>query len=214
MSDVDVALSKLAYWRREIDNLYAGQPHHPVTQALSPHIAPLHLPQTALHTVVDGMQQDIDKSRYLNFDELSSYCYKAAGVVGEVSARIFGIARTNNPATLEYARTLGEALQLTNIIRDVGEDARRNRIYLPQEDLDRFGVSSSSLLRASRAVIFRRSCVSNSNGQQELMSGPMHCSRQKIAGRNGRAWRWQQSIAPCSTKFGMMAFGCSNIVSR
>ena len=155
VNDVDVALSKLAYWRREIDNLYAGQPQHPVTQALSPHIAPLHLPQTALHTVVDGMQQDIDKSRYLNFDELASYCYKAAGAVGEVSARIFGIARTNNPATLEYARTLGEALQLTNIIRDVGEDARRNRIYLPQEDLDRFGVSSSSLLRGQPSGDFQ-----------------------------------------------------------
>jgi len=147
VSDAGVALTKLAYWRREIDNLYAGQPQHPVTQALAPHIAPLHLPQSALHTVVDGMQQDLDKSRYLNFAELASYCYKAAGVVGEVSARIFGIAQTDNPATLQYARTLGEALQLTNIVRDVGEDARRNRIYLPQEDLDRFGVTSSSLLR-------------------------------------------------------------------
>ena len=147
VSDAAVAQSKLGYWRREIDNLYAGHAEHPVTQALAPHITPLRLPQSALHTVVDGMQQDLDKLRYLNFAELAAYCYKAAGVVGEVSARIFGIAQTDNPATLNYARTLGEALQLTNIVRDVGEDARRNRVYLPQEDLDRFGVSSSSLLR-------------------------------------------------------------------
>ena len=98
VSDVDVALSKLAYWRREIDNLYAGQPQHPVTQALSPHIAPLHLPQTALHTVVTACSR-ISTNPLSQFRRLASYCYKAAGVVGEVSARIFGIARTNNPAT-------------------------------------------------------------------------------------------------------------------
>lgn len=145
--DPAVARTKLMYWRREVDALFLKTAQHPVMLALKPHIEPMRLPQTAFHTVIDGMQQDLEKTRYLNVDELSAYCYKAAGVVGEVSARIFGMNVPDNPKTLEYARTLGEALQLTNIIRDVGEDARRGRIYLPQDDLSRFGVSSSALLR-------------------------------------------------------------------
>ena len=154
VSDLAVARTKLVYWRREIDALYVGTAQHPVMQALKPHVAPMLLPQSAFHTVIDGMQQDLEKSRYLNFAELSAYCYKAAGVVGEVSARIFGTSVPDNPNTLEYARTLGEALQLTNIIRDVGEDARRGRIYLPQDELDRFDVSSSALLRGTANAKF------------------------------------------------------------
>ena len=147
VSDPAVAHTKLGYWRREVDALYLGTAQHPVMQALKPHIKPMLLPQSAFQTVIDGMQQDLEKTRYLNFAELSAYCYKAAGVVGEVSARIFGMSVPDNPKTLEYARALGEALQLTNIIRDVGEDARRGRIYLPQDELDQLGVSSGSLLR-------------------------------------------------------------------
>ena len=149
VSDPAVARTKLVYWRREVDALYLGSAQHPVMQALKPHIGPMRLPQSALHTVIEGMQQDLEKTRYLNFAELSAYCYKAAGVVGEVSARIFGIVSPDDARTLEYARALGEALQLTNIIRDVGEDARRGRIYLPQDELDRFGISSINLLRGT-----------------------------------------------------------------
>jgi 15-cis-phytoene synthase len=154
VSDAQVAQTKLGYWRREIDALFAGNPQHPVTQALARHIAPMQLPQSAFHTVIDGMQQDLEKTRYLNFGELKDYCYKAAGVVGEVSARIFGMQTGDNPKTLEYAHHLGEALQLINIIRDVGEDARRGRIYLPNEDLARFNVTSSDLLHAKTTPAF------------------------------------------------------------
>ncbi len=147
VADPDVARAKLSYWRNEVDRLFAGKPQHPVMKALAPHIEPMRLPQSALHTVIDGMQQDLEKTRYLTALELTQYCYKVAGVVGEVSARIFGMQQADNPATLAYARSMGEALQLTNIIRDVGEDARRGRIYLPQEDLQSFGVSANSLLR-------------------------------------------------------------------
>ncbi len=146
-TDLDVARTKLAYWRRETEAMYVGAAQHPVTQALLPHIAAMNLPLAAFHTVIDGMQQDLEKNRYLNFDELGRYCYQAAGVVGEVSARIFGMKAQNNVATLTYARSLGEALQLTNIIRDVGEDARRGRIYLPQIELAQFGVPVSALLQ-------------------------------------------------------------------
>jgi 15-cis-phytoene synthase len=154
VSDPSVARTKLAYWRKEIDSLYANAPAHPVTKALAPHLAPMHLPQSAFHTVIDGMQQDLEKTRYLDFNELKDYCYKAAGVVGEVSARIFGMQTPNNPKTLEYARTLGEALQLINIVRDVGEDARRGRIYLPNDELARFHVSSADVLKAKSSDAF------------------------------------------------------------
>jgi 15-cis-phytoene synthase len=155
VTDPAVAKTKLLYWRKEIDVLYDGKPQHPVTKALQRHIEPMHLPQAAFHTVIDGMQQDLEKTRYLDFAELQIYCYRAAGVVGEVSARIFGMQTPDNPKTLEYARTLGEALQLMNIIRDVGEDARRGRIYLPNEDLVKFNVSVSEILQTKTTDAFR-----------------------------------------------------------
>jgi 15-cis-phytoene synthase len=155
VSDPNVARTKLLFWRKEIDALYAGAPQHPVTKALQRHIEPMHLPQQAFHTVLDGMQQDLEKTRYLDFAELQTYCYRAAGVVGEVSARIFGMKTPGNPKTLEYARTLGEALQLMNIVRDVGEDARRGRIYLPNEDLLRFNVASADVLQCKSTDAFR-----------------------------------------------------------
>lgn len=149
-SDPGVAQTKLGYWRKEVDSTFTGQAAHPVMRALAPHIESMRLPQSAFHTVIDGMQQDLVKTRYLDFTELQEYCYKAAGVVGEVSARIFGMQSHDDERTLAYARALGEALQLTNIIRDVGEDARRGRVYLPQEDLDRFGVSAGTLIASPR----------------------------------------------------------------
>jgi 15-cis-phytoene synthase len=156
VTDPNVARTKLLFWRKEIDQLYARTPQHPVTKALQRHIEPMHLPQAAFHTVLDGMQQDLEKTRYLDFVELQTYCYRAAGVVGEVSARIFGMQTPDNPKTLEYARTLGEALQLMNIIRDVGEDARRGRIYLPNEDLAKFNVPASDLLQAKTTDAFKK----------------------------------------------------------
>jgi 15-cis-phytoene synthase len=156
VSDPSIAHTKLAFWRREIDALFAGNPQHPVGKALAEHTNAFHLPQSAFHTVIDGMQKDLEKNRYLDFTELSIYCYQAAGVVGEVSARIFGIRQIDNPKTLEYARVLGEALQLTNIIRDVGEDARRGRIYLPADELARFNVSFSDLLNANQTDAFKQ----------------------------------------------------------
>ncbi|MGL4229834.1 MAG: presqualene diphosphate synthase HpnD [Casimicrobium sp.] len=155
VSDPSVARTKLLYWRKEIDALYANAPQHPVTKALQRHVEPMHLPQAAFHTVVDGMQQDLEKTRYLDFAELQTYCYRAAGVVGEVSARIFGMQTPDNPKTLEYARTLGEALQLMNIVRDVGEDARRGRIYLPNEDLVKFNVPVSDVLQTKTTDAFK-----------------------------------------------------------
>ena len=144
VSDPAVARIKLAWWRTEVDRLYQGSAQHPVALALTPIVATYSIARAQLETVIDGMQMDLDKTRYLNFEELELYCDRVAGVVGVMSAEIFG---HRNRATLDYARDLGIAFQLTNIIRDVGEDARRGRIYLPQDDLARFGVPPSDILQ-------------------------------------------------------------------
>ncbi len=139
-----VARTKLAWWRTEVDAMFAGTPTHPVTRALQPFLAEYRIGQSNLQAVIDGMMMDLDHDRYLDFTELERYCHCAAGVVGLMSAGIFGYTQA---ATLDYAHDLGIAFQLTNIIRDVGEDGRRGRIYLPQDELRTFGVAPSTLLR-------------------------------------------------------------------
>jgi 15-cis-phytoene synthase len=145
VSDADVARAKLGWWRAEVDNLFNGHPGHPVTQALLPCLPDHGITRERMLLVIDGMEMDLVKHRYADIAELEKYCYLVAGVVGELSAGIFGYKQ---PATLDYARNLGMAFQFTNIIRDVGEDARRNRIYLPREDLQRFSVSEEDILAA------------------------------------------------------------------
>ncbi|WP_133678416.1 presqualene diphosphate synthase HpnD [Paludibacterium purpuratum] len=149
----EVAHAKLAWWREEIARLFAGKPGHPVTQALAPHVQPFGLPQEALLEIVDGMEMDLKFARYERFQDLLLYCRRVAGVVGELSARIFGFT---DPRTLQYADRLGVALQLTNIIRDVGEDARRGRIYLPIEDLHAFDVPAADLQHGRESDAFRQ----------------------------------------------------------
>ena len=151
VSDPNVARVKLAWWRTEIDAIFDGRPQHPVALALLAAVDRYGLQRMHLQTVIDGMQMDLEKVRYVDFAELETYCDRVAGVVGLMSAEIFGY---EDPATRDYARKLGVAFQLTNIIRDVGEDARRGRIYLPQDDLARFGVAPSDVLRARPSPAF------------------------------------------------------------
>jgi 15-cis-phytoene synthase len=152
-SEHEVAHAQLAWWREEIARLFAGSPSHPVTRALAPHIGPFGLPEAALLEIIDGMEMDLKFARYERFDMLQLYCRRVAGVVGELSARIFGHA---DARTLQYAERLGIALQLTNIIRDVGEDVRRGRIYLPIEELQRFDVPASDLIELRESESFGR----------------------------------------------------------
>jgi len=143
VQDVAVARTKLAWWRTEIANLFDGHPQHPVTKALQPLVAPYGIDAARLNEIVDGMEMDLVYHRYPDFESLRLYCHRVAGVVGELSASIFGYTR---PETLEYARGLGLAFQLTNIIRDVGEDARRDRVYLPLDELARFGLTAEDVI--------------------------------------------------------------------
>ena len=150
-TDQSVARIKLAWWRNEVTQMFTGSPTHPVMLALQPHLAVYDLKQEHLLAIIDGMEMDLDQSRYLDYPNLKKYCWHVAGVVGILSASIFGVT---NPQTLRYAEALGLAFQLTNIIRDVGEDARKGRIYLPIDELQQFNVTAADLLNARHSEKF------------------------------------------------------------
>ena len=151
--DPGVAAAKLAWWRSEIAQSFAGQPSHPVTRALMPAADAHHIAQRHLLAVIEGCQMDLEQTRYLDFSALQRYCHLVAGVVGEVAANIFGQTQAQTTA---YAHKLGLALQLTNIIRDVGEDALRGRIYLPVSELQQFDVKAHEILKRQHSGDFQR----------------------------------------------------------
>jgi len=150
--DLSLAQTKLEWWRQEVGRIYGGLPTHPVGHALKDVLKGFRLPQEQLLEIIDGMAMDLSQTRYLDFKGLQLYCYRVASVVGLLAAEIFGY---QDRQTLKYAHDLGLAFQLTNIIRDVGEDARRGRIYLPIEDLQRFDVPAKDLLEARYSDAFR-----------------------------------------------------------
>jgi phytoene synthase len=151
VSDPGVAATKLAWWQSQVQQAFAGQPQHPVMQALMPLTRTFGIQAEHLHSVIEGCQMDLQQTRYLDWPGLQRYCHLVAGVVGEVSARIFG---QTDATTTAYAHTLGLAFQMTNIIRDVGEDAMRGRIYLPIDELQRFEVKAQDLLQRQYSARF------------------------------------------------------------
>jgi len=150
-SDTTVARTTLNWWRGQVAEIYSGKPQHPVGQALVPVVKQFNLAQKYLLEIIDGMEMDIDQPRYPDFASLQLYCYRAAAVVGLLSAEIFGY---RDQQTLKYAHDLGIAFQLTNIIRDVGEDARRNRIYLPMDEMRQYDVTAADILNARETENF------------------------------------------------------------
>ena len=152
-TDAGIARTKLAWWRAEVANLYAGKPQHPVTQALTDAVRDYNLAEEHFVEIIDGMEMDLDQNRYRDFKELHLYCYRVASVVGLLSASIFGYS---DRKTLKYAHDLGLAFQLTNIVRDVGEDARRGRIYLPLDEMAQHGVSETDILQGQESDNVRR----------------------------------------------------------
>ena len=144
VQDLGVAAQKLAWWKQEVAHAFADKPSHPVMQALMPHAAQFQIEERHLQAVIEGCQMDLDQTRYLDYPGLQRYCHLVAGVVGEVAARIFGQTQAETTA---YAHKLGQAFQLTNIIRDVGEDAMRGRIYLPISDLQQFDVKAHEITK-------------------------------------------------------------------
>ena len=143
--DADVARTKLNWWRQEIRDTFNKEttPNHPVCQQLRNIIEQFDLPQEHFLEIIDGMERDLQQTRYTTFTDLALYCYRAASVVGLMAAEIFGY---QDKKTLKYAHDLGMAFQLTNILRDVREDASRGRIYIPAEELEKFGVTENDIL--------------------------------------------------------------------
>lgn len=140
---IDQSRLQLDQWRQELEDCYHGNPRHPILRALQPVVERFKIPKQYFHDLIDGMEMDLVKTRYETFEELNKYCYHAASVVGLICIEIFGY---NSEKTKEYAIDLGKALQLTNIMRDVGEDAQKDRIYLPQDELEQFGYRETDIL--------------------------------------------------------------------
>ena len=139
-----ISKNKLDWWRLEIDRLYNNEPRHPVTKALEPHISHYELDKAYFVEIIDGMEMDLNFNRYESFKQLQLYCYRVASTVGILSAQIFGY---KDSKTLKYAHNLGIALQLTNIIRDIGEDASRGRIYIPIDELKKLNITETEILK-------------------------------------------------------------------
>ncbi len=152
-SDENVARTTLAWWRGQVAEIYGGQPQHPVCRALAPLVKQFNLPQEHLLEILDGMEMDLNRHSYDDFKSLQLYCYRVASVAGLMAAEVFGYT---DRRTLKYAHDLGIAFQLTNIIRDVGEDARRGRIYLPLDELQQYDVSPGDVLNARESESFHR----------------------------------------------------------
>ncbi len=144
---------KLQWWRTEINRLFEGQAQHPVTRALLSVLERYDLPEEYFLEIIDGMEMDLQQQRYESFKSLGLYCYRVAGIVGLMAAEIFGY---EDRQTLKYARNLGMAFQLTNILRDVYEDAQLGRIYLPGEDLERFSVREKDILDGHTSQNFQQ----------------------------------------------------------
>jgi 15-cis-phytoene synthase len=142
----------LARWREELDKVYAGTATRPVSRALADNVHRFNIPRRYFEEVIDGVEMDLTRRRYASFNELSLYCRRVASAVGLICIEIFGYT---NPSTRVYAEQLGLAFQMTNILRDVREDAERGRIYLPLEDLRRFAVDEDEILGAKYSPRFR-----------------------------------------------------------
>jgi len=151
--DPQIKSTKLNWWHSEIDNLFNAVPQHPITKALKPVIENFNLPKEYFTEVIEGMNMDLQQQRYASFEDLSLYCYRVASIVGLMSAEIFGYQDRN---TLKYANDLGMAFQLTNIIRDVYDDFKNDRVYIPQDELIRFGVTEQDIREQKHTDAFKK----------------------------------------------------------
>lgn len=188
--DPSVAAAKLAWWDQEVEAMFDGRGDHPVSRALSEHLGVYGLEARALHDIVAGCRMDLHQTRYLDFAALQRYCHLVAGVVGEVSARIFGQSQAQ---TTLFAHTLGQALQLTNILRDVGEDARRGRIYLPMDELQQFDVKAHEILKRDPPW-----------GYSERFTQLMQFQAKRAQGLYDKAFEWLPEQDRASQKPGLM----------
>jgi len=150
--DATATLQRLNEWQRELDRCYEGNPGNPITIALQDSLRSFAIPKSAFVALLDGCRQDLEKNRYENFSELSGYCEMVATSISDISLAIFGY---RSDQALTHGRNLSTALQLTNIIRDVGDDLERDRIYLPLDEMRRFNVTEAMLVSRTESPEFR-----------------------------------------------------------
>jgi phytoene synthase len=145
-------LRALDSWQRELDNCYTGHPSHPITLALADTLHSFAIPKSAFVALIDGCRQDMVKTRYGTFAELLAYCELVASSISDISLSIYGY---KSPAALDYGKSLATALQLTNVTRDIGDDLGRDRIYVPAEELERFGINEADLFARTQSAAMR-----------------------------------------------------------
>jgi phytoene synthase len=151
--DPGVARGRIAGWRREVAALFEGDPAEPATRALKPHVSRFRIPRAHFEDLVSGVEMDLSRATYETFEDLACYCYRVASVVGLICLHIFGDDEEQGRG---YAEDLGIALQLTNILRDLGSDLERGRVYLPAEERRQFGYTDEALARGERNDAFLR----------------------------------------------------------
>ncbi len=144
---------ELLRWQNELDAAYHGTPTFPVTISLANHIKELSIPRAYFVELIKGVEMDLVASRYPSFQDLSLYCYRVASVVGLICLHIFG---PTSARAQDYAVNLGMAFQLTNILRDIGTDAAQGRVYLPQDDLEKFGCTDQAILQRQESTELRK----------------------------------------------------------
>ncbi len=150
-TDKEIAQKKLSWWATEIDRIFTNQPQHPIGKSLAKIKDHFALKKHLFEEILQGMNMDLSYQGYQTFEDLRVYCHCAASAPGLLAAEIFGY---QNPNTLEYAKNLGIAFQLVNIIRDVGEDASRGRIYIPEEELAQFSLAPTDILEKKHSQNF------------------------------------------------------------
>lgn len=151
-AEASVARMKLAWWRSQIEQMFGGKPDHPVATALTQHIASCHLSADPFYAVVEASEKNLDQFRYPDWVSLQQYCWLAGGRINGLTAGILG---STAPETVAFAEALGVALQMTTVLTDVGEDARRGRIYLPGDAMDRHAVTVNDILDRHHSAGFQ-----------------------------------------------------------
>jgi len=179
----------LERWRAELDAAYDGAPEHPVGVALADAVRRYALPRDLFVELLRGVESDLRGESMQTFEDLRRYCFRVASTVGLIVVRVLGADR---PRALAYAEDMGVAVQLTNVLRDVGEDARGGRIYLAREDLARFGVEPADLARAERgdAVRLLLACYAERAriSQKMVLAKQNGGATQKPMGRQEHLW--------------------------
>lgn len=169
------ARKRLGFWKEEVGRLMKGEPTHPIAKRLQPFVEEFGLPEEGFRALIEGMEMDLDRKRYETFADLEKYLFGAAGSVGLLCVEIFGHRHTSPEDLRRYAIGMGNAFQLTNILRDVGGDLEQGRVYLPLEDIREAGYSERDLSARRHTPAFERLMASEYERAKDFYRGARAC---------------------------------------